>query len=270
MQPENPEPTRRKFMRKSALAVGALAGSASLLSGESNSQIVDPRANTLAKYPWDLSVGGAAQASLYLFGSRPLRRLLLEPLSKMLLEMQLRRAIRHATDRDRAKLQRAIHASVDGTLLPALVRAHLAIRRVPSGHPKTYLELARTPRTGESGWDTSLYAALSNLGGTVLVPLLKADWRKAENLEKRLIEKYGSRTLKELFTMKHSSIPKEELEFWHTVRDAGLIWCNPRPSGTFDVGNEWKCNPSTLKCVFTGDSDDYCQEVDGECNAMGT
>jgi hypothetical protein len=78
---------------------------------------------------------------------------------------------------------------------------------------------------------------------------------------------------------------KDELKMWREARDQGLLWCYSRKPGGHTVkaaskknsrdprmesANKKRCNPNTHRCEESPDDKDYCQEVDGACNGMGT
>lgn len=265
MSTQKPKQSRRDFIRRSAFAAGIVGGGGTLIGNSfsaANDHHRPPPVNP-NDYPWSVKVGGSARASLYLLGSRPLGELLLGPFSSVLLQMKNRRAFREPNHSDRSKLDNELRGRADSDKLrQRLVRAHLAMQRVPDGHPTSYFELAMWE---VNQWDPELRDALTHISQAVLVPLLDVDRDIVRSIDPARIEAYGSRSLRELFTLRYDQVDSDERALWHEVRRARLIWCAPRHY----LGNGWRCSPTTHKCV-DGNDDDYCQEVDGACNAIST
>ncbi|MFP6582547.1 MAG: hypothetical protein VCD00_08295 [Candidatus Hydrogenedentota bacterium] len=83
--------------------------------------------------------------------------------------------------------------------------------------------------------------------------------------------------LRDLFALNHSDLDAAAVKAFRAARKAGLLWC--RSIGEFQtldgnvvitVANKKKCNVAGTACDNTGDPDDYCQIVDGECNTMSS
>jgi len=268
MPDQNTHETRRRFLMRSAFAASLIAG------GTQPAMSTDfvPRGDDITQfYPWRIEVGGLAQGSLYLIGERPLERLLFEDLTRVVLLMSKRRAFEEENDPDRGALQSASGHAV-GAIRQALNRSHGRLHNGPSDGPRTYYDYAATDL---GDWDPQVKEALEELDQYVRVPLLTADRAAVRLLDQAAMKQYGAtRTLKDLFTLKHDDIPATELALWRAARKSGLLWCYSQPGidsmhAGPETGNGRICDPVTHKCKPSSNNNDYCQEVEGVCNAMG-
>ncbi len=253
-------------------------------------------------YPWnvtatDIAAGARAHIALHLLGTYPLLDLLFGDISDLL--DQLIASIPVAGSPDERRIISALQAT--GAQTPTIVALRDALNAVKNvfansiqpvggGFPKTYAEYGRRP---ESEWEVAhpiatIRPVLTALNAFMAVPLLDVHADAADlhlNHYEHVMRSLGAnRSVKDLFTKSHHEFMgthhgATELHIWRHSRDVGLLWCNERisrlkhndnPTIVYPfTPNNRRCNLQTHKCE-QGGSNDYCQEVDGVCNAMGT
>ncbi len=292
--------TRRRFIQKSAFAVGVLGGVAIPVTAGAAPPVLDP-----ALYPWSVTVDGRAQASLYLVQGISLRHLFQDPLRDTFDNM--RTNAEQASGTDLTSLVAAINSGGGAYTRDDLVARIVAARNAldASSNPSiSYLRFASIKHQQLNPQYIDVWNAanphLVALAELICVPVLQTnpvdvnDFRIRHGVSDD-IDHHGAagRDLRDLFVTKYSGINRQprpggskELRLWHETRDLGLLWCGPRMRHlsslqpdlpepivprTFIHGNGWRCDLTTHKCwqPHPPHPDDYCQEIDGACNAMG-
>ncbi len=256
----------------------------------------DRRFDPREEYPWNVEVDDQAKGTLYLIGTYPLKYLFLDPIDDLFEYMKDRLSDLTAAAADDIIATRILRTtrSHPRALFAAIETARLAIANAPTagGFPKTYAEFAQ--RAADS-WDADpanrlIKQAFEGLAAHISVPLLRSHRTYSAALFGQFaahIDDFGSiRSVKDLFTKPHTAINGtkdgvSELAVWRQAKKAGVLWCKPLYAAMSDAdrkaaaqypihGNGWYCNPTTHKCTQRNppNPDDYCQEIDGVCNAM--
>lgn len=280
-------------MKWSTAALGLAGGAAfvgvpRLISAQAKSATAGPGDD----YPWSVEVDGPAQVAMYLIQNLKLNKLLVTDELYQSLEYMQRRLDRASSD-DRkditAALQKKGHTISE--LETALSKAVTDVKEsvtIRNAVVSSYEEYAIAFPVF---WDTKARASLESLDGIIPVPVLHTNRSAANDLYREHgpdLKKFAAgRELEDLFVNPHDHFRgrgkrKNELQVWRHARDAGLLWCAARGSHRlrdtsgqpyyhdFEDPNGLYCNPNTGKCEDRGNSQDYCQMVDGTCNGMGT
>lgn len=253
-------------------------------------------------YPWNVAAsnaaaGARAHIALYLLGTYSLLDLLFGNISDLLDHMI--GSIPASGSPDEARIISAMQTA--GAPTPTIPGLHSAldavktafvnsVQPVGGAFPKTYAEYGRRP---EIEWEIAnslipIGPTLTALSAFMAVPLLDIHEDATDlhlNHYEHIMRSFGAnRSVKDLFTKSHHEFMgthhgATELHIWRHSRDVGLLWCNERITRSKHrdtpgfvntrTPNEKRCDVQTHKCV-PGGSNDYCQEVDGVCNAMGT
>lgn len=300
--------SRRQFIRRSAMTLGLLGGGGHLLySKRAFARVAHPHWDVTQDYPWYVDVNGGARVSLYLLGTRTIDNLFHLNLSRTV-DYMLRRLnqAEHWKKEDLKEINKALNDHdppptnwTHKDLRKRLENAENALKRGDQqGAPYwTYLRYATTD---PGAWPANVETTLDALHDLITVPVLHTHTH--HNAINQFLSDHGAdlrgrigqgRSVMSLFTTASRDLKGPtsrpnvtELDLWHRARDVGLLWCAPRPRIAFDEDafveednefdvelfeepNGMRCNTSTGKCE-AGSNDDYCQEVDGTCNGMGT
>lgn len=299
MSNDQPKETRRWFIKRTSVAMGALAGGAAMLAPRRTwgLQPVDPN-----NYPWSVEVGSQGIISLYLVQeyrsggvdvpALTLRNLLYQNLELTLGHMigKLDSAIAASDPTDRDKLYAALNFPL------ALLRTRLDAARTAvqaNTDQLTFMDYAMVqPGYWDAGHNNAVYQPLAYISTLMCVPIMECDRSKAHMFHRACAtavdSTYNTRAVKSLF-IDTQGVVGVEVPIWQAARDAGLLWCTPYPSlrsirpnfvppdqeflpsGEMNImvnGNDKRCGTDN-KCSVDAPGY-YCQIVNNECNAMSS
>ena len=284
-------------MKHSASVIGAMGIAVGTNSGTAGAIEIDPNLNDPARnYPWTVRVDDKAKVTLYLLQNNlSLKKLVY---TRSLVEVfehmigRLRNADSDAVYRVNSIL-RAYDDQYDAKSLQAELQRVADLLGSSRG---SYIEYSE----GKKYTISDLFQAqLKSLQLKIAMPLDRDKTlcirRFIEKDLERKFRSYGHlNDIEGLFLKpkrkfgRPSDRPTDfpsrprEMDSIHHARDCGLLWCNPRDeyaqlhNGPLPVqqGNEYECEWDASKqeyyCRETGDPDDYCEIVDGECSGMST